>query len=403
MRNKLLLRAINVIGAMSLWATIAPAHALQITLSVPDCPTGQSLTYTAGTNTLACSGTVTPPADSVPTGCTIGGNTTTAASPNPASTLITLSASCTGGNTPIDFTWSIAGIPVGTQSTLSTSPTLTTQYVVVPHNSIGNGTAASTTVYVGTPQAGSAPGSCFVTQSPNTTVTAVTQGTTVSMYVTCNSGSAPTSCSWTGGIASTACSVSVSAPATTTTYSVTPSNQYGPASAVSSTLNVTSTTGGGGSTGTNYCSGSDQIITVNWPSTGQVRPQTSGFANQRIAFKITIPTTFNPALNTSHLGFISMAEVPGTPPTPREITVSRNSCDFQSGSYLLNGLGYASTGPSFGFTVNNPTGYLSLGASVNFNSGDVIYVNVRNSNNGVPACGYSACDMLFDFATPNRY
>jgi hypothetical protein len=142
---------------------------------------------------------------------------------------------------------------------------------------------------------------------------------------------------------------------------------------------------------------------VSWPQGGQVRPTTNGFGNQRLAFRITVPSSFSPALNVNHLGFAHMVEVPGSPTSFREFTVSKNSCDFQSGQYLYDGTGPAGTAPGITFTVNNPTGYFSAGGDFNVNSGDVFYVNVRNSNNGQPTCGYSACDILFDFASPNRY
>jgi len=152
-----------------------------------------------------------------------------------------------------------------------------------------------------------------------------------------------------------------------------------------------------------YCQGSDTIINVPWPATGQVRPSTNGFGNQKIAFKITVPQTFSPTLNINHLGFVRVAEVPGTSVTSRDVTVSMSPCDFQSGNYLANGIGSGDTAPGANFTVNNANGYFAVGASFNVNSGDVFYVNVRNANNGTPSCPVSTCDVLFDFATPNRY
>ena len=140
-----------------------------------------------------------------------------------------------------------------------------------------------------------------------------------------------------------------------------------------------------------------------WPATGQVRPSTRGFANQRIAFAITIPNNFSPALNINHTGFMRTAEVPGSQTTFREITVSKSPCDFQSGTYLYNGIGNADTAPSVGYTVNNPNGFFLVGASFNAQSGETIYFNIRNVFNGAPSCGSSTCDILFDFATPNRY
>ena len=66
-------------------------------------------------------------------------------------------------------------------------------------------------------------------------------------------------------------------------------------------------------------------------------------------------------------------------------------------------IGWADTSPFISFTVNNPLGYLSAGATLNFNAGDTIYFNVRNYFKTTPTCPYSSCDVLFDFATPNRY
>lgn len=404
MRNKTLLRVIKVLGFISTIAAIPAAQALQIKLTVPDCPSGQTFTFDSSTNTLACSGTTVDTTTGPPSGCSISGNNTSQQSPASPSTLITLTASCSAGAQPISYQWTIAGIPVGTNP-LATSPTANTTYVVTPSNSAGTGSGMSTTVYVG-PQSGggtAAPGSCFVSQSPNTTSSAVTAGTNVSLSVTCSTGNAPTSCSWSGGIGSTSCFVNV-APQATTTYTVTASNSGGSAPAVSSQVNVSgSTSTPPPSTGQDFCTSSDLRYTINWPASGQVRPQTSGFGNQRVAFKIVVPTTFSPALNINHLGFVSLSEVPGTPTTPREITVSKNSCDFQSSSYIYNGTGYAGVSPSVSFTVNNPTGYFAVGGDFNLTGGETYYVNVRNSSNGVPACGYSSCDMLFDFATPNRY
>ena len=85
------------------------------------------------------------------------------------------------------------------------------------------------------------------------------------------------------------------------------------------------------------------------------------------------------------------------------MTVSKNACDFQSGTYLYDAIGFGDTAPGANFTVNNPTGYFAVGANFNVQSGDVFYVNIRNANNGTPSCPVASCDILFDFATPNRY
>src|SRR5207253_931210 len=110
----------------------------------------------------------------------------------------------------------------------------------------------STTVYVGSGGGSLTPSSCQVSQSPNTSATAVAPGTTVTLAVTCGIGNPLTSCLWSGGISSTSCTVNVTAPSANTSYSVTPSNAAGSGTSLSTTVNVNS---GGGIAGQNFCSG----------------------------------------------------------------------------------------------------------------------------------------------------
>ena len=407
MRNKSLLRVFQVLGFISIMGAFSAVNALQLTLSVPDCPTGQTLTFSADTNTLSCGNGVVPPPANTPGNCSISGNSTTPSNGITAGSLISLTASCATGLTPVSFTWTIPGFgSVGPQNPLSTTPNATTTYTVTPTNSAGTGATFSTTVYVGstgTPPPNPVPSNCSISQSPNTLSAAVTAGTNVTLTVNCGTGTPLTSCSWSGGISSTACSVTVAAPSASASYFATPSNANGAGSQVSTTVSVTQAVTGGPPPPPSYCQGSDTIINVPWPATGQVRPSTNGFGNQKIAFKITVPQTFSPTLNINHLGFVRVAEVPGTSVTSRDVTVSMSPCDFQSGNYLANGIGSGDTAPGANFTVNNANGYFAVGASFNVNSGDTFYVNVRNANNGVPSCPVATCDVLFDFATPNRY
>jgi hypothetical protein len=85
------------------------------------------------------------------------------------------------------------------------------------------------------------------------------------------------------------------------------------------------------------------------------------------------------------------------------VTISKNSCDFTSGNYLFSYIGTGDPAPTINFTVNNPTGYRMVGANVNFQSGDVVYMNVRNANNGAPSCMTASCDMYMYFTPPNSY
>ena len=400
MRNKTLPRVIQVLGFIAAMASFSAVHAVQITMTLPDCPTGQALAFNSATNALSC-GTGGGPVvqQPIPSSCSIATSPTSDAGNGiTAGTQVLLTALCTAGTAPITYSWNIGVIG----PSLTVAPSQTTQYVVTPSNSVGTGATFSTTVYVGTTQptpGATAPSGCSISQSPNSAATAVQPNTTVTLSMTCGGGSPVTGCAWSNGIAGTACAVNVSAPTATTSYSATASNSAGTSSA-STTISVTSAPI---SNAQNYCTGNDQIIPVAWPADGQVKPRTNGFGNQRLAFKITIPTVFNPGLNINHLGFLRIAEVPGGAVVTRDYTISYNSCDFQSSSYIYNGLGLADTAPYLSFAVNNPLGYLASGATLNFKGGDIIYFNIRNYFSSTPTCPYSSCDISLDFATPNRY
>ena len=233
------------------------------------------------------------------------------------------------------------------------------------------------------------PTGCSIVASPTSSQAApLASNTSVQLTANCTGGQSPITYTWDGG--AFVGNVRTVTPTSTTTYSLVASNAAGVANTVTATVFVTPAVLQG-------C----EIINVNWPASGQVKTATNGFINQTIAFRITIPFTFSPPLNISHNGQATIAEVPGQPVVSREFTVSRNSCDFTSGNYILSRIGTGDTAPSFTFTVNNPNG--NTGANTNFQSGDVVYVNVRNGVNGSPTCNAFTCDINFDFATPNRF
>src|SRR5438046_3867929 len=151
MRNNTLRLVVQVLGFFLALATNA-AYALTIT--VPDCATGQTFAFNSSTNTLSCSGSPPPPANT-PGDCSISGNSSTQQNGITAGTLVQLIANCNTGLTPISYTWTIPNFgSVGPQAGLSTSPSQTTTYTVTPSNSAGNGSAFSTTVFVGPPIVG---------------------------------------------------------------------------------------------------------------------------------------------------------------------------------------------------------------------------------------------------------
>ena len=94
------------------------------------------------------------------------------------------------------------------------------------------------------------------------------------------------------------------------------------------------------------------------------------------------------------------AEQAGSAVVSRDVTVSRNPCDFVSGQFLYNGIGSGDTAPSVYFTVNNPNGYQLTGASLNIMPGETVYINVRNQVNGNNTCPYASCNLLLDFTVP---
>ena len=241
---------------------------------------------------------------------------------------------------------------------------------------------------------------CNVVASPPATMAApVAPGTPVQLTASCAAGQQPITYTWDGGAFTG--SVRTVAPMTTTTYSMVASNGVGAAPAVNVTVHVAPLS---------YCQPGDHVIDQPWPVSGQAKPGTNGFTNQVYSFRITVPFTFNPPLNINHLGFFRITETPGTTVTSREYTVSTIPCDFHAppGGYLRDNLGAGNTSPDINFTVNNPNGWQAAGAQINFQSGDVIYVSIRNFNyNGgspIPTCpmNVSSCDAIMDFATPNR-
>ena len=400
MRIKLLRLVLKVVGLMLMLAFPPMATAVTINVTMPDCTSGTKLTFDDVNNTLACV-TIGTPSPTVPGSCTLTANpTSTQPAPLPSATQVTLTANCaTPAGATITYQWNSNDI--GPQRTL-VPPDGATTYSVTPKNGTTAGAVFSTIVYVGTQVAPPTPPSgCTINQSPNTLTTAVAPGTTVQLTVSCSAGT-PTKCVWTNSDISAAnqnCSVNITAAsATSTGYSVTPSNSGG--STFASTNVMTTYVPPPTGNTTNYCNANDQIVDVAWPSAGgQVRTSTSNFGNQRIAFRIAVPASLGANYSITSIGFMHIVEVPGAAVVARDMTVSKNPCDFTSGKYLFGEIGYNDTAPGANFAVNNPrtSGDFSL------NYGDVVYVNIRNTAaSGAPSCPFAVCNAYLDFATPNR-
>ena len=261
--------------------------------------------------------------------------------------------------------------------------------------------ASQVETYLATLTSGSgqqvAPAGCSVTATPSTTFTnRVQPGAAVQLNANCGIGTQPITYTWNNTQVGASRTVN---PTTTTSYSVVASNGGGSAHPLTVTVYIDSpqTTG--------FCTGADNHYDVIWLPNSQTKLGTFGMTNQVSVFKIVVPSSFNPPIPPNNVGTVTMAEVPGRPRVQREITVSLAPCDFQSGNYLWNDIGQQA-GSGFSFTVNNPGGYAAAGANTNFQSGQTIYVNVRNyiSSGGVnphPSCPAGAdCDLLFGFQPP---
>ena len=325
----------------------------------------------------------------LPGTCSIVGTpSSSAASPVAPGTQVQLTANCSTGAQPVSYSWNTGA----NGASISVAPQANTTYMVTPTNSTGTGTPFSVTVYAGFV---AAPSNCSIAQTPDTAVSPVAAGTSVALNLSCTGGNAPTSCSWNNGIASNACSVNILAPASTTTYSATASNSGGPSPLVNGTVKVIVPAPGV----TNYCTGpGDENIGIPWPVGGQGKYYENGFKNQRFALAITAPIP--PPADPTRVGSWRMAEQAGSAVVSRDVTVSRNPCDFVSGQFLYNGIGSGDTAPSVYFTVNNPNGYQLTGASLNIMPGETVYINVRNQVNGNNTCPYASCNLLLDFTVP---
>lgn len=148
---------------------------------------------------------------------------------------------------------------------------------------------------------------------------------------------------------------------------------------------------------TTKCTNADYIQDVPWPASGQIKVSTTNFGGNVVSFRLVIPSAL-PVPGPDAIGFVHMFEVPGQQATAREVEVSKISCDFDNGILSRSG----GTAPGFNWALNRPVDYRTLGASVNFASGDVWFVNVKNSYQNKPTCTQATCNLRFDYATPFR-
>ena len=133
------------------------------------------------------------------------------------------------------------------------------------------------------------------------------------------------------------------------------------------------------------------LIPYQWPDR-QTRP-TVPSANTQTGIRMSTRVPLNVPVKPNNLGFIRVAEVPGTNMLHRRVQVWINGVvAFDTGE---NG----DTGPQLLFTVGNPNNWRQVGANFNAQPGDY-FDSVVYSYDWQP--GQNAA-FLFDFAVPSRY
>jgi hypothetical protein len=221
-------------------------------------------------------------------------------------------------------------------------------------------------------------------------------GTQVQLTAYCPSGAQPITYTWSdGGFVGAVRAVS---PMTTTTYSDVGSNNGGSAPAVSSTVYT--------SASTNYCVPGDQLRDLVYPPTGgQLKSSTQGMRNSVVSFRVVIPFTFNPPLNINHTGYVSAVGTRQRRRLPRDDDLEervRLSC--AAGGYLADTVGFPDR------AADRPHGKQSELPSLRQDQREFRRPSTsisefldqrRRRDTDVP--GRHECDILVDFAWPNRY
>jgi len=269
------------------------------------------------------------------------------------------------------------------------------------HGAIGPGAVRTTSAQieaylstlVGTAAPIVAPGACAVHFAGPTVVPAYKDAAVGGwLDVQCATGDAPTQCTWNQGITSTACGVPFT-PIGDATVTAVASNAGGSSPAASLLVREIDWT-----YWPIFCITHDSIQSVGWPSTGTAEWTTSALSTQTVAFRLTVPQ--NVTAQPTGVGTMRVASSPDAPAVPHDVMVSTGACDFRSGQYLFASIGAADLATLARFAVNNPTAYWQGGADFNLNSGDTVYVNIRNSTSGIPTCPAPSCNATVEWTPP---
>jgi hypothetical protein len=147
------------------------------------------------------------------------------------------------------------------------------------------------------------------------------------------------------------------------------------------------------------------ILTATWGVQAQFFSMQSGSFGDNTAwvFKFVVPVG---TPNSTSAGSFTTAEFQG-PNTPRQLTISKQACDFRKRDYTgaTGPLALCQDGTScqISFAVQTPQ---ALGGTAGLSAGQTYYVSVRNWSNfpkpGAYDCGQTTCNAIMNFqpATP---
>lgn len=333
-------------------------------------------------------GTAPPPPPPSPTpSCVISPSSTSPA----INTTLTLTASCT--NNPTAWTWTGCSSATNTCTTTESSA-VTRNYGVAAQNSAGLGFPAQISVTWQSPP----------TAPPVCTISAGTSSPFVgaSVTLTANCTQSPASWQWTNCSSSTSTCVATSGAPGLATYSVVASNQFGPGSPASTTLDWASAP----PPGADLCGSYGDVIRTDLPWGGIVDTRDLGGLRPGavIAARVRVPADASSAQRLGQVRFYEYIDGPAD----RQLTVSTSACDFRGfipGSASRTDPTSA-TAPIAWSNDQTPAHNFAIGAGgsqVRLLPGQTYYFNLRNLNwaSGVNTCQTATCNGRFQVVAPN--
>ncbi|MDR0771013.1 MAG: hypothetical protein LBE75_07415 [Burkholderiales bacterium] len=133
---------------------------------------------------------------------------------------------------------------------------------------------------------------------------------------------------------------------------------------------------GGGDTGIDYCPSGGFKPEIAWGNT----QLSANAGNGVLAVRFTVPSNVS-----TNLMSIGVAEFEA-PATMRNITISKNACDFNDGSLIV---------PRFVSQYSQKFSTATGTGNPKLESGQTYYINIRNQrSNGTASCATGNCNML---------